>query len=416
MVINIPAWEQRYPYPTADGSFIQTWLVKNWDINKWIRELKVLKEADMNYLILAPSVVDERNSLSKAIYPSKLRWIEKSEYDTIEACLSACESLDLKVFLGLNEDRHWWQMKEEDNDWFLGEMQRGNEIASEIYSRYKNRYPKTFFGWYFVWEFSSLHLKTSSYQIAFAQAFSLQLDFLSELDPTMPLMFCPYMVDTEKTPDEMYETWSTFFDHARLRPGDIFCPQDAVGAGWLKLDNFVEYFAACKKAANKVPGLLFWSDAETFCQETWTSTTMDRFLSQLKLSSNLVDNYVTFSYCHYFSPYIVPKGYHKAYLEYVRLGKLVKETVTPPNVEWTYKDGQIVLFWDRQNIDDICGYLIYQDGIFKKKLQPKPKRDSEFVLADSYKDTPSSKETSFSVVAYDYKGNKAVPVCVKVSI
>ena len=207
---SVFSWQKRHPYPTADGSFIQPWLASGWDRKAWLKELEVLKEADMTYLILAPSVRDRNGKLSQAIYPSNLPWIEKQQHDTIEACLSAAESLGIKVFLGLNEDAKWWKMTENDREWYIGEMHRGNEIAAEIYSHYKNRYPETLHGWYFVWELSSQHLYKTEYQIFFAQAMNLQLDFLTQLDRSMPLMFCPYMTDTIHSPEETYRAWSTF--------------------------------------------------------------------------------------------------------------------------------------------------------------------------------------------------------------
>lgn len=406
---SVFSWQKRHPYPTADGSFIQPWLASGWDRKAWLKELEVLKEADMTYLILAPSVRDRNGKLSQAIYPSNLPWIEKQQHDTIEACLSAAESLGIKVFLGLNEDAKWWKMTENDREWYIGEMHRGNEIAAEIYSHYKNRYPETLHGWYFVWELSSQHLYKTEYQIFFAQAMNLQLDFLTQLDRSMPLMFCPYMTDTIHSPEETYRAWSTFFEHSRLRPGDIFCPQDAVGAGWLKLENFTDYFIACKKAAEKVEGLLMWSDVETFCQETWTSTTLDRFIRQMELVSGIVDNYITFAYSHYFSPNIVPKGYHRAYLEYLKHGKIFKREVPAPDVSWKVQDGNLHLNWEKQRLETVCGYLIYQDGKLLAKLQLKPDRNLQFELPNSFI-VLNAEGMKTSIVAYDYKGNLAEPV------
>lgn len=415
---KIPLWNKRHPYPTADGSFIQSWLVDSWSIDRWQDELNILKEADMNYLILAPTVIDERGKKSQAIYPSDLPGISlmKGHEKTLDNCLKAAESLGLKVFIGLNDDRHWWQLSEADKEWFVAEMHKGNAIAKELYELYKARYPETFYGWYWVWEISNLHIKLPKYQIMLAQALNIQLDFLSNLDNSMPLMLCPFMIEKEGTPLSAYEAWSNFFSHAHFRKGDIFCPQDAVGAGWLRMDTFVDWFEAMKKACDQVEGLRFWSDVETFRQKDWTSSTLDRFVEQLKLPSHLVDNYVTFAYSHYFSPYIVPKGYHQVYLHYLQTGKLPTNKVKPPTGLSIKKcHNKVTLSWQKQDIQDICGYLIYANNKFISRLQPKPDPTLKFTLDNSFSHDNSLEETTtYQIIAYDYAGNMSEPVYMKI--
>ena len=413
-----PYWYTRYPYPTVDGSFIQNWLVNGWSFNRWLRELEILKEAGQNYLILAPTVSSNFGKNSRSIYPSQISGITLTPGHemTLENCLKACQKLDMKLFLGLNDDSHWWEMSEADAPWFVGEMEKGNAIAKELYVNYKTRYPETFYGWYWVFEISSMHLAKPLYQEYLAKAINIQLDFLTNLDSSMPLMLCPYMVENVSSPEETYLAWSNFLKQAHFRSGDILCPQDAVGAGWLRLENFTHWFLALKKACKEVLGLKFWSDAETFRQEDWTSTTLDRFIEQLELASDVVDNFISFAYCHYFSPQIVPRGYHQTYLDYLKTGKLKKKPVLPPtNAKGCYKNDEIVLSWDKQSLDEICGYLIYAHNHLQARLQPKPDPALRFELPSSYvlkKDLSSSK--NYTLIAYDYAGNQAEPVCVTI--
>ncbi len=413
-----PLWQQRHPYPTVDGSFIQSWLVANWTIDRWRTELKVLKEANMTYLILAPSVFGYRDKKSEAIYPTNNSETSliKGHENTLENCLKVSKELGLKVFIGLNEDGHWWKLNEEDAPWFFSEMHKGNAIAKELYSLYKTRYPETFYGWYWVWEISNLHIKLPLYRQLLAEAINIQLDFLTKLDSSMPLMFCPFMIENEGTPEEAYQAWSGFFSQARFREGDIFCPQDAVGAGWLRMETFAKWFEAMKKACDEVKGLLLWSDVETFRQEDWTSSTLDRFISQLEKVSSLVDNFITFAYCHYYSPFIVPNGYHKAYLHYLKTGKLPNLTPQPPqNLTASLENGQVTLGFTEQDTNEICGYLIFLNGKVKARLQPKPDPSLNFIPINSYLDKqPEQGLLKYEVIAYDYSGNKSQPAKIEI--
>ncbi len=171
-----------------------------------------------------------------------------------------------------------------------------------------------------------------------------------------------------------------------------------------------------KKACDEVKGLLLWSDVETFRQEDWTSSTLDRFISQLEKVSSLVDNFITFAYCHYYSPFIVPNGYHKAYLHYLKTGKLPNLTPQPPqNLTASLENGQVTLGFTEQDTNEICGYLIFLNGKVKARLQPKPDPSLNFIPINSYLDKqPEQGLLKYEVIAYDYSGNKSQPAKIEI--
>ena len=100
-------------------------------------------------------------------------------------------------------------------------------------------------------------------------------------------------------------------------------------AGGLNLEVLESYFAALREAVDTKPGLLFWSNAESFWQPDWSSALLDRFVKQMELVAPYVDNIVTFAYSHYYSPNNVIPGYHEAYGYYVENGVLPDENPQP---------------------------------------------------------------------------------------
>ena len=90
-------------YPKAEGTFIQDWLVSNWDDARWQEEFRVLKGAGMSYLVLAPTLNVDQQGKYYTIYPSKILNAEQRyKNDIVDICLQNAQKAGFKVFLGLN--------------------------------------------------------------------------------------------------------------------------------------------------------------------------------------------------------------------------------------------------------------------------------------------------------------------------
>lgn len=122
-------------------------------------------------------------------------------------------------------------------------MKRGNAIATELYQKYHSRYPGTFYGWYWVWEVDNYNFRFQTWENVLVAALNVQLDHLTALDPALPFLFCPFMNYRLGTAAQYRDFWTRVFARTHLRPGDIFAPQDCVGAGGLTMDNFTTWFA-----------------------------------------------------------------------------------------------------------------------------------------------------------------------------
>ena len=95
-------------------------------------------------------------------------------------------------------------------------------------------------------------MKQSLPQIA--TGFNKVLDQATALDPAMPVLLSPFYSEylTNASVTATLPFWQTFLNAAHLRDGDIFCPQDAIGAAWTRetsLEKVWKMYAAAVKSA-----------------------------------------------------------------------------------------------------------------------------------------------------------------------
>jgi hypothetical protein len=211
-------------YPKVDGSFIQSWLVVNWDDAKWQKEFEYLKEAGMHYLILAPSADCESGKVTRTIYPSNIEgWQMYDGYpDLVDNCLRNAQRAGIKVFLGFNMHEDWWKKYANDPQWLYNRMSEGNDTAKELYDTYKSKYPDTLYGWYWVWEVDNLNFRKKEQQEVLAKALNINIDHLNAMEERLPLMQCPFMNHLCGKAAEYRDMWINVFSKTHFAPRAIF--------------------------------------------------------------------------------------------------------------------------------------------------------------------------------------------------
>jgi hypothetical protein len=363
--------DQTMKRPTLEGTFVQDSLVANWNDDMWQKELAIMKEAGLKYLII--SVVNESQSGTYNVtYSTKIDCLKKyyNGKDLIEMCLRNCEKQGIKVFIGLNGSDKWWVLYTAFQDWLLSQMELGNKIARDCYQLYKQKYPDTFYGWYWVWELFNMPLFSHQFNHRaehidlITKAININLRCITEIDPSMPLMLSPFANDKLSTADEHEEFWCDFLSKAEFRKGDILCPQDAVGAGWTSLENLDNWFSRYKKALSQNSAVSLWANNENFDQHDWSSSTIDRLIKQMEITSNYAEHHISFSYNHYYSPLNINEGFHKAYCDYLKTGEQIG---LKPGAPIHLKIIKIPNFtnyisWDNTDPQNVAGFRIYQDG------------------------------------------------------
>lgn len=360
-------------YPLADGTFIQDYLVARWDDARWQKELDVLKQAGMHYLVFALTLFSDENGGGLSIYPATIAGV-KSKYaaDLVENCLRNAKKCGFKVFLGLNFNERWWKA-DFPSQWLYDQMEIGNRVAHELVARYKSVYGDVMYGWYWVWEVDNLNWTTPERKNMLINALNINIDYLHQLTPDMPFMLCPFVNYRVGPSVENVNMWKDIFSATHFREGDIFAPQDCIGAGGLTPEILDEWFYGMAEAVKSKKGLLFWSDAETFDQRFWTAAPVNRFVKQMQTVSPYVSKILTFSYTHYYSPFQKGRAFHDAYMEYVGTGRLPEnESPEPVRNLISYRDseGKLILNWkEPENKKDLAGYYIFKDHLLIGNLQ-----------------------------------------------
>ena len=283
------------PRAALDGSFLTGDQCESWTDVRWQKEFTAMKNAGMHYIVLTSAATSFPGKVTTTIYPSSLPNTEMAKDkngnkypDIIDACLRNAQKAGIKVFIGIDGNNRWWESPADDSTWFYGQMRFDNKICDELWKNYKGKYQNTFYGWYWVYEVDNFTFTTPEQQRVLIHAMNIQLDHLKATNEKLPFMWCPFMNSNLGTPEAYEKMWENVFAGIHTTNGDIFCPQDCVGAGGLKLNEVATWFSALRKAVNTKPGLLMWSDVETFDLRDNTIATIGRVVSQLKIEQQYV--------------------------------------------------------------------------------------------------------------------------------
>lgn len=281
-----------------------------------------LKEVGIDTMIVQWCADTPNGIFKDTFYPELFEIAGKTEKglhcpDFVEVLLKSAEKNEMKVFLGLNLSNEWWHGAAKEKEWRIVQAKLGREMAFRIHSLYKEKYKNSFHGWYFAWEYYN-GMDPAEQAAEFLNSY---LDMLTELDPTLPLLLSPF-VRRNTTPNETKNEWIEIFKNTRFRKGDIFCCQDAVGAGHIDIEDMEEYFKALKLACDTVDGLRFWANNENFTIPGFVSAPLDRFVRQMNISRPYVETHITFSYSHYYSTRKGRTELHEQYKKYYQTGEL----------------------------------------------------------------------------------------------
>ncbi len=401
-------------YPTLCGSFMQPSAFKDYSKDKLVSHLQTMYDVGIDVLVLQWSFETQGSTVISTFYESSFDSsdrslaIDESGKNFLDNLLSAAEQVGVKVFVGLNENAEWWVKGVDDKNWLAKQAELGIKGASQIYEKYKEKYPNALHGWYFVFEFYNMQatpaqLKHASYLL------NLYRDGLYQISPEMPMMLSPFISSIGAAPAETGRLWKSIFANTNFRKGDIFCCQDSVGAGHITIDRLDDYYKAIKDAIDTKEELTFWANNENFTQSTWTTAPLDRFVEQLEISDKYVEAHITFAYSHYQHPDMNKTGYHLAYKHYYENGSIPESALSAPTVEYSSKnDGvEVAISGSISNSDNtLMGVNLYKDGELCDFLDFSGnygKESYKFLFSDT--NATGSGTVKYSVCGVDYYGN-----------
>lgn len=414
--------------PVFNGTFLQSPTCTNWDDERWNAEVEAMQDAGIKYLILQSTADKDADSNWTVYYDSSLSEFNEAAHgagDVIEAALSHCRSTDIKVFIGLDMFDNFWSVAAITQE-YKSICGIAAEMAQEIYGEYYSTYADSFGGWYFTPEISNNIICQLSIA-GFCNGLNILIDKIDSLNPDLPLLISPFNTEYLSTgyAGTLFE-WIMLFKLTDFRDGDIFAPQDAVGARWTDMNNLRRNWQMYKAAVDCCQAeVKLWANCENFdiaitesfgsgtfsppaTENTeYVTATLDRFVEQMKIASEYCENIITFSYNHYFSPNVVSPSYMDTYKDYVRNG-YVLESNAPEAVPDFYKgqyDGNALLTWSEPEDDfGIAYYRICKNGEFLTRIEccfDKP--------INQFYDWGETIENEYTITAYDFAGN-ASPV------
>lgn len=276
-----------------DGTFIQyqTWMMK-MDTNAWQQELDAMRRAGLRMIFLQWHQYNQNRFLPA----------EGATNDVTETVMAYADAHGLKVFPGLAMDDGWWTQST-DATYLKQAGDTSCALASELWARYGHH--RSFAGWYLPqesWDGSYTDAETITLRAFFRRV----SDHCKQLSGPKPVSFAPFYSGSV-TADTIERFYKKFLEGAGL---DILMLQDGVGArGWDKdvEDRVIPYFRAVRNAC-VATGVAFWSDLESFrliqtAPDRFGLTDIARLTRQLAAEAPFVEQFITFDFFHYLSPY-----------------------------------------------------------------------------------------------------------------
>jgi len=420
-------------YPVISGSFIQYEPFLNYTDKQLTKHFDYLQEAGIKYLVLYTSAFQNKDgAFTTVYYPSKLAEAKKSdEYDDshadiTERMLAQCQSHGIKAFLSPNYSPDGWANSYNilytdtigipDADWHRRFSNDSVAIAEELYSLYKEKYGDAFYGWYFVPEFTNYCEGVTDVHIdKMAEMLNIYIDGINALDPSMPFLMSPYFVESYATPQETAAFFDKLFTKVHFRKGDIFCPQDCVGSGFLNAQTFMNYYKELKTVIDKYPNLSLWGNPESFKQANWSAAPVTRFVYQLQAAAPYVEGFISFAYSHYYAPDIRGTAvFHNDYVNYYKTGQVRyfsdSERIEPISFEVLNSATGVSLKASFQNCKYGVSYVeFYRDSelVATAHTDMKNYGDQTLTFTATDRGAASGQEYTYSVIAYDFILNKS---------
>ncbi len=412
--------------PVFNGTFLQSWLSSTWSDESWQQEIEYMKEAGIEYLILQDVANKSYKSSGGAwsvYYDSDLDVFDGATVypDVIESALRNCKDSGIKVFIGLAMFDDFWTEGAITSQY--SEMCGvAADMVEEIYNKYHSRYADCFYGWYFTPEFNNV--LTCQINInGMSRGLNRIIDSINKSNPDLPLLFSPFFAEYLANGKLLtLVNLVRLLNGINLRDGDIFAPQDAIGAYWTSPDNLEKVWKMYSAAVDSCDAdIRLWANCENFslafadtaldgiltrpATENTQSvpSTLDRFVWQMDIASKYAENIITFSYNHYFSPAQVDSMFIETYLDYVENGYQLESQapLKPESFVKTVSDNGIELSWNESEDNfGVAYYRIEKNGKFLTRIEM-----CYGEIALSFIDSQGTLVDEYSVVAYDAAGN-----------
>ena len=412
--------------PEFTGTFIQSWMTASWDDERWAEEVENMKKAGIEYLVLqslADKAYKNQGGAWNVYYDTDVEKLKEATFggDCLEPALRHCQEAGIKVFVGLSMFDDFW------SEAGLGSLYQdvccvAGDMIEDIYNKYGETYKDSLYGWYYTPEISNGLLCQFTLG-GIIKGINHIIDRINDVDPSKPLLMSPFYSEYIATgPLTTLCSYVRFFKKVNFRDGDIFAPQDAVGAKWTREKSLEMTWKMYKAAIGTCDAeVKLWANCENFDGAIATETlggllspkitehtsnqtaTLDRFVRQMEIASKYAENIITFSYNHYYSPSLVNSAFIDTYFDYIENGYQVEKEApkAPANAKKTQTENGVVLSWDgaEDNIG-IAYYRLEKDGNFLARIDMRYGTEET-----SFTDESGNLESTYTIETVDAAGN-----------
>lgn len=417
--------------PYFNGTFLQSWLSSSWDEERWADEVEAMERDGVRYLVLQDLATKDAEGNWDIYYKSELEAFADADFggDVLAAAIEAVKGTDIQLFVGLTAFDNLWSTGTLTKEY--GEVCAVTaDMMEEIYNTYYEEGKNNFYAWYFTMEYSN-NIIMNLAMPNIIKGLNVVLDKATEIDSSIPLMMSPFTSNyLSLGKGAAFVQWLQLFTQAHWRDGDIVAPQDAVGAGWIKMEDLETvwkmYSIAVKYASADIK---LWANCENFTSAIAPSmgegilnppatenivhvpATLDRFTKQMDIASKYCDNIITFSYSHYYCPEQVSSVYIDTYNDYIANGYGLEKVVPVMEDSFTKTETEegIELSWkEAEDNIGISHYRILKNGEFLCRAETfdgyhrTEVADAEGKISDIY-----------VIIAYDGAGNASSEITAK---
>ena len=419
--------------PEFTGTFIQSWMTCVWDDERWAEEAANMKKAGIEYLVLqslADKAYKKDGGEWKVYYDTDVDTLKDATFmgDCLEPALKACQDAGIKVFVGLSMFDDFW------SEAGIGSLYQdvcrvAGDMMEDIYNKYGEKYKDSLYGWYYTPEISNGFLCQLTLD-GIIKGINHIIDRINEVDASKPLLMSPFYSEYIATgPITTLCSYVRFFSKVHFRDGDIFAPQDAIGAKWTREKSLEMTWKIYKAAFDTCKAdIKLWANCENFdgaiASETLggalspkiteyksnITATLDRFTRQMDIASRYAENIITFSYNHYYSPSNVNPAFINTYYDYVENGYVLEKEApeAPGNLKKLQTEKGIEISWDEAEDNfGIAYYRLEKDGEFLARV------DKYYgTEVNSVTDENGNSSSVYTIEAVDAAGNSTGKITV----
>lgn len=412
--------------PEFTGTFIQSWMTSVWDDERWAEEAENMKKAGVEYLVLQ-SLADKSYKKDggnwKVYYDTDVEALKDATFvgDCLEPALKACQDAGIKVFVGLSMFDDFW------SEAGIGSLYQdvcriAGDMMEDIYNKYGEKYKDSLYGWYYTPEISNGFLCQFTLD-GIIKGINHIIDRINEVDETKPLLMSPFYSEyIAMGPVVTLCNYVRFFSKVNFRDGDIFAPQDAIGAKWTREKSLELTWKVYKAAFDTCKAdIKLWANCESFDgaiaseilggalspkiteYKSNITATLDRFVRQMEVASKYAENIITFSYNHYFSPSNVNPAFINTYYDYLEKGYVLENEApkAPANMVKSQTENGVELSWDEAEDNfGIAYYRLEKDGNFLARIDKYYGTEENYFL-----DEGGSVDSVYTVETVDAAGN-----------